>query len=267
VIVRETAGSGDATLLAAGVDATVSDALVVAGGDGTINEALNGLPRESLPLGVIPLGTANVLSWELGLPRRAGKLAEALLCGRTVSVRPGVANGRRFFLMAGVGIDAWAVRAVQPTLKRLFGWMAYAVAALSAARRFPFAPYRVTIDGVLHEATSVVICRASRFGGRFVLAPGARLDRPDLSVVLLRARGYFSLMRLAAGMVIGHTDWLADVSIVTGAHIRVEGSEGEPIQVDGDPAGTLPLDVTVADDAVRVIAPGLPVSAPNRPTF
>ncbi|HKY94843.1 MAG TPA: diacylglycerol kinase family protein, partial [Kiloniellales bacterium] len=130
VTLCETTAAGDAHAFALAAREDDYDALVVAGGDGTINEAINGLLQRlpgapALPLGVLPLGTANVLACELGLPLTPERAAAVILAGQRRLVSLGEANGRAFALMVGVGFDAAVVAGISPRLKRLLRQGAY----------------------------------------------------------------------------------------------------------------------------------------------
>ena len=128
--------------------------LAVAGGDGTINEAVNGLIAAAgtaqaapLPLAIVPLGTANVLAREIGQAISSGAAAETALRGQARQVYLGQANGRCFTIMAGVVFDAHVVANVSLGLKRRIGKLAYVWEALRQLFLFPYARYRVTVDG------------------------------------------------------------------------------------------------------------------------
>ncbi|MFC3230934.1 diacylglycerol/lipid kinase family protein [Marinibaculum pumilum] len=121
IVVRRTEGAGDPMRLARAADRQAFDLIAVAGGDGTINDAVNGLHAGSPPLGLIPLGTANVLAHEIGLGTGPDQIVSCLLAPRRLAVRPGVVNGRRFMMMAGIGFDAHAVRAIPKPVKRRLG--------------------------------------------------------------------------------------------------------------------------------------------------
>lgn len=120
-----TAHPGDGMAIAAALDAASVDVVVAAGGDGTVNEVANGLAGRSIPLAIMPLGTANVLAWELGLGTKIPAAADLLSAGRIVEVRMAHAGPWRFLLMASAGPDARVVAAVHSRLKRWLGKGAY----------------------------------------------------------------------------------------------------------------------------------------------
>jgi YegS/Rv2252/BmrU family lipid kinase len=246
---------GDAESLARGAKASGADRLVVAGGDGTINESLNGLEGPMPPLAIVPLGTANVLAHELGLGRRAEAVAAAIAEGQPRAVTLGLVNGRRFSMMAGVGFDAHVVRDVDPNLKRLIGKGAYALETLR--QLFVFAPrfYDVTIDGAKRRAASVIVCNGHYYGGKFVAAPTARLDAPEFQVVLFERAGRLATLRYALALALNRLPKTAGVAILPARTVEIAGPAGEPVQADGDIVARLPARFDAIPEAARLVGP------------
>lgn len=254
---RLTTHRGDAREVARLAEET--DVIIAAEGDGTVNEIVDGLaarrPDQPLPaLGFLPLGTANVLAWELGLPRDADGLVRLIEGGEVLQVLPGKANEHRFALMASVGLDARAVAAVGKTTKRLLGGAAYVLAAVQALRQAP-PRYRVTIDGRAFEARTVIVTRARRYGGPFVLAPDAGLHTDGLQVVMLQSYGLLAAVRYGIALALGRLDRLDDVTEVCGRRVEIRGPTDEPVQMDGDVTMALPLDVSIDRRAVPFLVP------------
>ena len=245
VAVAETAVKGDAETFAAGVRRSEFDVIAVAGGDGTINEVVNGLGDDAPPLAVIPLGTANVLALELGFVADPARLARAIARAEAHPIRVGRVNGRRFVMMVGVGFDAHVVAAVGPALKRRLGKGAYVLKSLIGFFRFPFRVYAVDIDGVRHRAVSVIVSKGHYYAGPFVCAPDARLEAPSLYVCLFASKGPLAAMRYAIWLLLGRLSKLKDVAIVLAAEVRIDSEAGEPVQGDGDilAEGRVALDV------------------------
>ena len=202
----ESAGDAERTARDCGPDI---DVLVVAGGDGTINEAINGLMmRERSPaLGIIPIGTTNVLSRDLRIPRQADALARLLADGRTRDIHVGRANGRYFSLMCGVGMDAHIVNRTSLRLKKRIGKLAYVLQGLRELAAGLPRRYRVEIDrSEVVEASSVIVAKSRFYGGEFQLAPQADLGKPELQVCLFLRGGRLSTLLYIIGMGIGHLD-------------------------------------------------------------
>ncbi|WP_114394784.1 diacylglycerol/lipid kinase family protein [Oleisolibacter albus] len=263
---RETAGAGDAERLAtaAGAEAAALgfDAVLAAGGDGTINEVVNGLARSgppTLPLGIIPLGTANVLAAELGLPREPADLALRLVQAPPRSIALGRANGRLFVQMAGVGLDARVVAGMDPALKRRLGRGAYVLGGWAGILRGPGLDYAVEVtrpDGwsEQYRAASVILCRGHFYGGRFVLAPQADLARAQFQLCLYLRPGRLAALSYATSLVLGGTVRRADVRVLTAIRVRIDGPAGEPVQGDGDIIARLPLTAEIAPFPLQVLA-------------
>lgn len=187
---REAAGSGR------------YDAVVAAGGDGTIRHVASALIGTDTPLGIIPVGTGNVLAHEIGLPATPAAVASTLLEGPISTVACAEANGETFLLMVGAGFDARVLSSLDQRLKSRVGKMAYAGPLLGALVR-PADTLDVTIDGQHRTASWVVIANARHYGGRFVLAPHAGILERGLEAILFKSRSRTvllgQLMSLAAG--------------------------------------------------------------------
>lgn len=255
---RATAKPGDAEAIAAGISADDCDVVVAAGGDGTVNEAVNGLagaPGPVPPLAILPLGTANVLAAEIGLGTTPAAIAAAVLTGDARRIRLGRANGRHFVLMAGVGFDAHVVAQVSLLVKRHAGKLAYVGESLRQLTRYRFPLCHVEIDGRAFTARSVVVCNGRLYGGRFVAAPNACLEEPGFEVVLMERGGAWNAVRYGSALALGRLSLLPDVRIVTGRHVRIDGEAGAPAQADGDVIARLPLDITVAERCLDLVYP------------
>ncbi len=241
------------------------DLVVAAGGDGTINEVVNGLAGGDLPLGIIALGTANVLAYEIGMPRPQGwggadVVAEALLKGPERPVRLGAVNGRRFLMMASVGLDAEAVATVNRSEKRAFGGIAYAFAFLRriwVGRRRRF---RVTLDGQQSGTAvgGVIVARARHYGGPYLAFPEAGLEKPDFTVRLVDRTGVLSGILSMMALPLGLFSWQPGVRVQPATLVEVETYEPsgryDPVQADGDILTRLPLRVELAE-TIRIAAP------------
>lgn len=261
VELRPTACAGDAIRIAAAAEP--SDRLVVAaGGDGTLAEVADGLLRNPaagrLRLGLIPLGTANVLAHEIGLPRRPGEIVRTLLAGRPMPLHAGRiraegGDGRRFLMMAGAGFDAAVVAAVTPGLKRRCGKGAYLwhTLRLAAAGGFPLLDVR--IDGVPHRAASVVVCNGRHYGGPYRLAPAADLSRPAFEVVLLEKAGGARVLAQGARLMLGALHRAPGARVLPAREVEILGAG--PLQADGDLAAALPVRVEASGEFLELMVP------------
>ena len=140
-------------------------------------------------------------------------------------------------------------------MKRLAGKAAYVAAFAQTMIGFGRRRYRVLIDGIAQEAASVVIANGHFYGGRFTCTPDARLDEPELHVCLFLRGGRWSTLRYGIALLCGRLHRRSDVRIVRGREVRVEGTDGEPVDCDGDVATVLPLDVQATGETLRLVVP------------
>jgi YegS/Rv2252/BmrU family lipid kinase len=253
--VHATTAPGDAERLAATADPARYDVLVVAGGDGTVNEVVNGLRDRRLPLAILPLGTANVLAAELGQTTHPEAIARTIAQGVARPVTVGIANGRRFVLMAGAGFDAQVVATVNLKLKRCLGKAAYGLAIVRQLLAYGFPNYRVVLDGSPRPAASVLVANAHYYGGRFVAAPAAGLQTPTFEVGLFERSGRAAAIGYALALFLGLLPRLKSYRILAARQIEIEGPAGEPVQADGDVIARLPVRIELLPAAVELIFP------------
>ncbi len=234
------------------------EALVVAaGGDGTIAEVANGLIGSNVRLGVIPLGTANVLAHELGLPFAPKAVAAALAFGRTQVLWPGQAHGgdgdRLFVQMLGIGFDAHVVHHLPFGLKKALGKGAYVLQSLRETVRYRFPVVRVRIDDTETEAASVIVSKGRLYGGRFILAMDAQPHEPGFSVVLFDHAGPSAAMMYGAALPVNLLGRAPGVRHIRANRIDFMGNARIPVQSDGDAAGHTPLWVADAAGPINIV--------------
>jgi diacylglycerol kinase family enzyme len=234
------------------------DAIVAAGGDGTIRIAAAALSSLDIPLGIVPCGTANVLAQEIGLKATAATVCGMLQSGPAIPVSCARANGESFLLMAGAGFDGRVIGALNHALKSRVGKIAYAGPLLGALVK-PIDTLSITIDGRQHEASWVVVANARHYGGRFVLAPRTGIQERGLEAILFKARSRAILVQQLMSLALGRLDSRAaghgDVEMHKCALVHVAAHHPVPVQVDGDVFGTTPLEIEAGSDVVRLIVP------------
>jgi diacylglycerol kinase family enzyme len=229
-----------------------ADAVLAAGGDGTANAVSTGLLGSDLPMAVVPLGTANVLAGELTGPLRPDGLPALLTPANVRRLRPGLANGHPFLLMVSIGLDARAVARIRTPLKRLGGSVAYALSGLEALAAGLSDSCRLSVDGHAPEPVAwAVVARTARHAGGVALGPARSLDFDGLRVLSTRSRKRLAAVRLLATRAIGWEDaairqWDAARSV------EITGPATEPVQMDGERWGALPLHVRPSERTVRV---------------
>ncbi len=258
--VAETRCSGDAACLAREAAGRGEKMVVAAGGDGTIAEVASGLLGSGARLGVIPLGTANVLAHELSLPFAPRAVAAALAFGRTRTLWPGMARGtegsRLFVQMLGIGFDAHVVHRLPVPLKRAFGRGAYVLQTLRDAVSYRYPPITVRVDDHETQEASVIVSKGRFYAGRYLLAPDAVPAEQGFSVSLFRHGGTGPALMYGAALPFDMLRNAPGVRQVRARRMDVIGNAAIPAQADGDPAGYAPLSVTDAPGPIEVVIGG-----------
>ena len=257
VDLAETQRPGHAMALAQEAARDPTRLVVAAGGDGTIAEVANGLAGSTSRLGIIPLGTANVLARELNLPLSARAVAAALAFGRTSALWPGIATGngkeRLFVQMLGVGLDAQVVHRLPVPLKRLLGRSAYVVQTMRELLRYDYAPIRVRLDGVATEAGSVIVSKGTLYAGQYLLAPGARPGEPGFSVALFDRSGPWSALMYGAALPLNLLPNAPGLRLIRASRVEILGQGDILAQADGDPAGEVPITIRDAATPIQIV--------------
>ena len=239
-----------------------SDLIIAAGGDGTINEVVEGMAGSDIPLGILPGGTANVLANEIGLNGGLERAAERLTqCEpRRVPVGRlalnGSATGRHFLLMAGAGLDAHVVLQVDPVLKARFGKLAYWAAGMPEFLR-KLEVFEVEIDGASHLCSFALISKVRNYGGDFEIARDVRVDDDKFEVVLFEGHNPWRYLIYLTGVAVKRTGTFPGVRVLRASDINMIPVNGDPVhlQIDGEYAGVLPARVSVVPDALTLLVP------------
>jgi YegS/Rv2252/BmrU family lipid kinase len=233
--------------------------VIAAGGDGTINEVMNGMVRSEVPLAILPMGTTNVLARELDIPEdAAGAMKRALDAEpRAISLGRIIGGGspsvfdRYFCLMAGIGFDGITVLNTHNSLKKVSGKAAYILSGLRTFLGFDPSRLSLTVDGQEYSGYSAVIGKSSKYGGNFRVTPDARLPEPFLYACIFKGNKRRSLLKYVFGVVTGTHLRYRDVVYLRCSSVAVSGSAH--IQIDGDYLGVLPARITVEKDVLRLL--------------
>ncbi len=258
----ETSQPGQASQLAAEAAAKGCSMVIVAGGDGTINEVVNGLGTTGVPLGIIPVGTVNVFARELGIPLQPRRAWEIVQRGHTCALDLGVAefDGRtRYFVqLAGVGLDARAVFQTSWKLKKRIGPLSYVYAGLKILLRTND-PVRVELPNAQGPITGklILVGNGRYYGGPYAVFPQAKLDDGKLDVCVFSGDRWVDIIRYSQGVLRGCHLNFPDVH-----YFQVESFTCHPtaaarpmLQLDGENAGRTPVRFRVATRSLHVVAP------------
>ena len=256
-----TTGPGDAVRLAEQAAKQGYDLVIAAGGDGTINQVINGLGGADVPLGIIPLGTGNVLAHELGIPsHNIVKALRVIQRRRIRQVDLGTANGTRFLLMAGLGLDAHVIDAVSPKFKDVFGTMAYAPAAIEQLLKYAPSRLHLTFDnGSEYSATAygVVVANCGSYAYNFKISPEAVFDDGLLDVMVFETTPAKKLRLLgqALGAVFQQRITDPNVTYFKTSKLRIESDPPVKMQLDGDVCGQGGVEIRVLPKALKLVVP------------
>jgi diacylglycerol kinase (ATP) len=251
-----TSAPGEASVLAREAVRQGADLVLVLGGDGTINEVIQGLAHSNVPLGVLPGGTANVLAMELGLGSRLEAAAKALATFQPRPVALGRITGsfgsRYFLLMSGVGLDANIVYEVSAGLKNAAGKLAYwAAGCLRFFKRVE--QLEVRIDETVHQCGFALISRVRNYGGDLEIASGASLHEDDFEVVLFEGSNPLRYAWYMLNVAAKRVQRIRGVRVLRAQ--RVEILTAAPVQIDGEYLGRQAVSIEIVPSALYLLLP------------
>lgn len=243
------------------------DAIVAAGGDGTVNEVVNGLAGSDVPFGILPVGTMNVFATELGIPMgslsKAWKIIDA---GNIRSIDLAKANSGYFVQLAGIGLDAEVVRQTTPDSKKALGPVSYLLTLAQVVAR---KPPRITIQTPEHkdrEGSFVLVGNGRFYGGPFTMFKDAKLDDGLLDVMVFQNQSHWDIFRYMQAILFGAHPGLPDVEYFQTRKLKLTAADFVPVEVDGELVGELPHTFGFSRKKLKVLAPeaDLPTQATSR---
>lgn len=256
VSVAVTERAGHATELARDAVGRGVDVIVVNGGDGTINEAINGIAGTQTALATLRGGTANVWAGEIGMDRDPVKAMRQIVSGERRRIDVGRANGRCFLLMAGVGFDGAVVPGVSGWRKRLLGPFAYVIAGVIAVFRAKSVASRVRIDDVASEMTVywMLVGNTRSYGGFTDITHRAQVDDGLLDVAIMHRGGPWRMFVDGMRVLRKRHEHSDNIDYLKVRSVEIE-TPGLPVQLDGEFYGTTPTRFEIWPAALTVIVP------------
>jgi diacylglycerol kinase (ATP) len=264
----ETRGPGDATDIASRASAEGRQLVIACGGDGTLNEVVNGLAGQQnghrVPLALLPGGTANVLAKELDLPWDIPSAAEKLVHGEIKDIALGLATPleepekKRYFLsVAGSGPDGMIVYAIDLDLKARVGILAYWWQGAYEVFRYKFPHFRVVSAGQKLDASLLVVGRTKNYGGPFKITTGADLYEDQFELMALTTQSGFRYLSYLPSL------WFDKLRGTDGVHfwksdtVVCEPLDSKPVyaQIDGEPLARLPVEFKIIPHALKLLVP------------
>ena len=255
---------GDAAAVSARIIARAAEVagVVVAGGDGTLNAAAAGLAATGLPLGILPLGTANDLARTLGIPADPAEAAAVIAAGVLRHIDLGEVNGHFFFNVASIGLAAELTRQLTRERKQRWGRLAYALTALRAmATMRPFRAEVVTAEGRMNVRTlQISVGNGRHYGGGLTVEETADIDDGWLDLYSLEVESVWRLVRMVGDLKRGsHGAW-HDVRTTRGEMFEIRTRRARPVSCDGELITKTPARFSIRPGAVAVFAPEPPAS-------
>jgi len=265
VTIKYTEGPGDAEAKAERAVEQGYKTIVAAGGDGTINEVVNGLTgfsedegrKPDVTLGILPIGTVNVFSMELGISSQLEKAWETIVRGKSRLIDLAHANDHRFVQLAGVGFDAQIVERTEWKSKKLLGPLSYVLTGAQIVTEKPPKILVRTEEGKTYKGSFVLIGNGRFYGGPFPIFKEAQLDDGLLDVCIFEQMNPLALVWYLQGILTGKHTTFPDVRYFKSRAVRVEadGEERVPVEVDGELLGFLPCEFKVSPRVLRVLVP------------
>ncbi len=256
VDVYKTRGGGDAIEVARRAkESGYYDIVVAGGGDGTVNEVLNGLMPDPIKMGILPLGTSNVLARALCLPLSPLKAADAIVSGVSKKIDVGLANDRYFAIMLSCGYDAYAIEKTSMRVKRFTGKYAYIIAGIKSIYHFRAPRIHIVADGkpMDSDAMIIVISNAHLYGGNYQLTPEAKIDDGIFDVFIYNGTSIWRLfyygLRVMSHLPLNYRDTIR----FRARELYLEANRRVLYQGDGDLFGELPVKVQAIHLALEIV--------------
>ncbi len=233
------------------------DLVIVGGGDGTLNAAVDGLVDTQLPLGILPLGTANDLARTLEIPTSIPEACEIIAKGQVQRIDLGWVNGKHFFNVASMGLSVQITQRLTKEVKRRWGVLAYAITSLEAiwqARPFR-ANIRLNGESIPVKTIQIAVGNGRYYGGGMTVVQDATIDDQRLDLYSLEVRHWWQIVALLPAMRGGQYLNQQDVRTLRGQEIEIHTRKPRPINTDGEITTYTPAHFRVIPHALAVLVP------------
>lgn len=254
-VIYATSRCGDAECLARDAVRDGYRRIVAAGGDGTVNEVVNGIAGSNAALGLLPLGTMNVFATELGLPGDLERCWQVVCDGATRLVDLPSANGKHFVQLAGIGLDAQVVKETSLAFKKSFGPLSYLVSAAQIAARPPPRLRVETAESIAVEGSFVLIGNGRLYGGPFPFFKQAVIDDGLFDVLVFKKLNYLDMMRYLQDVIFRSSITSPEVEYLQTTSVSVTSEDAVPVEIDGELIGKCPVHFSIQPRGLRVFAP------------
>ena len=254
VTLFETTAAGDATNIAR-TESAHFDIVVAAGGDGTINEVVNGI-NPNTPLAIIPMGTANIVAIEAGISNNSKAICAAINQGKTKRAYVSTINNKKFILMAGIGYDAQVVTNINPKLKKIFGKLIFALEGFK--QFFKLKEFTITIktNHQTYNANWVLITNAKHYAGSHSITTSTNIFDEHLVCYIFPDLNKLNfLYYLFLILLFGDLSKSDKIITVRSTSFEITSSTATPVQCDGELFGQLPVLIKNNKECVNLLIP------------
>jgi diacylglycerol kinase (ATP) len=235
------------------------DLVIIGGGDGTLNAAVDALVETHLPLGILPLGTANDLARTLKIPNSIPEACKVIAKGNITRIDLGVVNDKHFFNVASLGLSVQITQKLTKEAKRRWGIFAYAVTALKVIwESRPFkAEIRINGQSIRVKTVQIAVGNGRYYGGGMAVAHDATIDDRRLDLYSLEIKHWWQIFLILPTMRQGrHNQW-AGVRSLSGEEIEVYTRKPRPINTDGEITTYTPAHFRVLPQSLSVLVPSV----------
>tara|TARA_B100001989_G_C24522247_1_gene456518 strand:+ start:502 stop:1419 length:918 start_codon:yes stop_codon:yes gene_type:complete len=229
-------------------------AVVVAGGDGTVNRAINGLVHNAIPLGIIPIGSVNILALELGIPNNIQRACERIINGQLKTVDLGKVNDHYFACMTGIGFDAKVIKHTPLVLKKLCGLLSFFFVSVKLLVRYKFRPIHFKIDQEIYTRTAyfLIVNNSKYYAGNFIISNKATLSDGKLDIIIMKRRNVFRLLQFCWYLTQNKLNKCSWIDIVQAKSLNFIENQYHHIHVDAEYIGKQNAKIHVVPQAVQV---------------
>lgn len=231
------------------------DLVIVAGGDGSINEVINGLVNSSVALGVIPLGTVNIYAIQTKIPLEIKAACQVIATGLPTKIDLGKLNDHYFVCMAGIGFDANVIKKADSWLKKYISVLAYVLIGIRETFTYKFPPIHIQIDHQKKsiQAVQVIVSNSNYYGGELVIAKNAKMSDGLLDACIIKKltlkRAIISLLQMKQNQL-ETSDYIDQIQCKT---IRILNRGKHPMHIDAEYIGQSPATIKVMINALTII--------------
>lgn len=227
--------------------------ILVAGGDGTINEVINGLYPKKAILGILPFGTANVLAYEIGIKSIQDSfrsITQGVIKKASIGEIQFEKFYRRFVLMAGIGVDADIVKRIKREEKRLFGKMSFILSAIKCLLNWDKEIFKIFVNDSIIQCHSCIVCNSSHYAGNFLITKDTNIYKDGFDILCIKSVTSKVYLRIATQLFLKKTNFSSSIYKIKGNKLKISGNKN--VQADGEYVGVSPVRISVIKEFFEI---------------